>query len=127
MCPLQLSELSTSNETSLGAAKERLDHLQAIQEVTTISSPDFQEWARVRLSRQIADYLLRRGYLDAAATLARTENIEPMVDTALFKECAKIEDCLKRRSVSEALSWCKENQSTLKKMKVRSIWVPNLC
>lgn len=116
--PTQLSDLNTNNATSLEAAKQRLDHLQTVHASPSLSSPEYQAWAKTRLARQMTDHLLRRGYLDSAKALARAEHIEPLVDAHLFEDCARIEASLRKGRVAEALAWCKENQSTLKKMKV---------
>lgn len=66
----------------------------------------------------MTEHLLRRGYLDSAAALAQAFSIEPLVDLHLFKECKRIEESLRSHRVHEALAWCREHQSTLKKAKV---------
>ena len=55
--------------------------------------------------------------------LARSEGYEDLVsaDIELFKECTRVEQSLREGRATEALAWCKENNSTLKKMKVRSL------
>lgn len=40
------------------------------------------------------------------------------VDIELFKDLQRIEDSLRAGSATEALQWCKDNSSTLKKGKV---------
>jgi macrophage erythroblast attacher len=67
------------------------------------------------------DYLLRRGYTESAQTLAIDENLNGLtdVDIELFRDLQRIEDALRSGSATEALQWCKDNSSTLKKGKVR--------
>jgi len=40
------------------------------------------------------------------------------VDIELFAQSAKVEQALMRQSCTECLQWCKENNSSLKKIKV---------
>jgi macrophage erythroblast attacher len=42
-----------------------------------------------------------------------------LVDIDLFADIKRIEAALASHSCTEALSWCSENKSALKKMKVR--------
>lgn len=79
------------------------------------------KWAQVRLERQIVDTLLRRGFVGSAESLAQSRNLDGLVDVEiqLFDELRSVETALSRGSAVEALAWCKDNGSTLKKAKVR--------
>ena len=44
-----------------------------------------------------------------------------MVDIELFMEVKRIEDVLRKHSCTEALAWCSENKSALRKAKVREL------
>jgi macrophage erythroblast attacher len=66
----------------------------------------------------MADYMLRQGYTRSAEALVQHEGIESLVDIEVFKESSRIEASLQKRSVVEALNWCKENANALKKVKV---------
>ena len=46
------------------------------------------------------------------------EMIKEYVDLELFAQSRKIELAIKNHSCAEALAWCKENGSSLKKIKV---------
>lgn len=41
-----------------------------------------------------------------------------LVDIELFSDIRRIENALKQRSCTEALAWCSENKSALRKVKV---------
>ncbi|KAF9435220.1 GID complex subunit containing RING finger motif [Entomortierella beljakovae] len=97
--------------------KVRLQHLQDFTTVTTLDSDEFARWSRVRLNRIVIDYMLRDGFRETATLLAKSEHIEDLVDIELFAQSAKVEQALLRQSCTECLQWCKENNSSLKKIK----------
>jgi macrophage erythroblast attacher len=122
---LQLSDINSQTSSTLQATRARLDHLQELYSLppnTTLLSPQYAAWARTRLTLQLIDYLLRKGYSDSAALLAEEEGVARLVDLDFWSECTRIEGALRRGSASEALVWCRENQSALKKMKVRGLF-----
>lgn len=112
----KLSTLQSEEATLHKAAKARLQHLQDLHTVPSLLDVKYDDWSRVRLSRLLVDYLLRAGYADSAASLARAKGIEELVDVDAFVACHRIE-----RSLSEgmntalALEWCKEHGKELKK------------
>ncbi|KAF9973530.1 GID complex subunit containing RING finger motif [Actinomortierella ambigua] len=97
--------------------KVRLQHLQEFTTIPTLDSDDFGRWSRVRLNRILVDYMLREGFRETAALLAKSEGIEEMVDIELFVQSRKVEQALQRFSCTECLQWCHENKSSLKKIK----------
>lgn len=54
--------------------------------------------------------------------------MQKLVDIELFVEVQRIEDALRKHSCTEALAWCSENKSALRKAKVGlshfDDWVP---
>jgi macrophage erythroblast attacher len=44
--------------------------------------------------------------------------MQDLVDTDIFVDAKKVIQCLRNKDCSEALSWCAENKSKLKKAKV---------
>lgn len=44
--------------------------------------------------------------------------VQTLVDIDLFSDIRRIEDALARHSCTEALTWCNENRTALRKMKV---------
>ncbi|CDR99447.1 hypothetical protein [Sporisorium scitamineum] len=112
-------------------AQSRTDHLSALHH-TTFESTEFAEWSKTRLDRMIVDYMLRRGYRQAAQELAQSRGIEDLVDLQLFEDVARIEDSLcppgfngevgeveegSKPSCTLALAWCSENKATLRKIR----------
>ncbi|RMZ70947.1 FYV10 [Pyrenophora seminiperda CCB06] len=99
------------------SAKARLSHLQDLYNVQSLVDVKYDEWSRVRLSRLLVDYLLREGYTESAACLARSKGIEELVDVDAFRACQRVERSLREgRSTGLALEWCKEHGKELKKV-----------
>lgn len=106
-------------ETALHASQRaRIQHLQDLHEIPSLADAKFDEWSRVRLDRMLVDYLLRRGYTDSAAQLAKDKGIEKLVDVQAFLACGGIEESLRMGRTGEALAWCGENKQALKKVDV---------
>ena len=98
------------------SAKARLQHLQDLYQVQSLVDVKYDEWSRTRLSRLLVDYLLREGYAESAACLARSKGIEELVDVEAFVACQRIERSLREgMSTGLALEWCKEHGKELKK------------
>eukprot|EP00817_Percolomonadidae_sp_ATCC50343_P000083 CAMPEP_0117426044 /NCGR_PEP_ID=MMETSP0758-20121206/6224_1 /TAXON_ID=63605 /ORGANISM="Percolomonas cosmopolitus, Strain AE-1 (ATCC 50343)" /LENGTH=373 /DNA_ID=CAMNT_0005210951 /DNA_START=111 /DNA_END=1232 /DNA_ORIENTATION=+ len=72
-----------------------------------------QKWFQTRLNRMIVDHMMREGQHEAAKQLAKTTNIESLVDLKLFKEIQEIERDLEQHCVTMALAWCKTHHSKM--------------
>lgn len=118
----QLQECYTAQNTLITSSRARIAHLQQLDSLASFDSRAYSAWSHLRLQRHLVDYLLRRGYTDSAQTLAMEEHLEGLsdVDIELFKELQRIELALRSGSATEALQWCKDNASALKKGKVRA-------
>lgn len=97
-------------------SRRRIQHLQDLFEIPSLADVKYDEWSRVRLNRLLVDYLLRCGYGESARALARDKGIEELVDLEVFVQCSRIEECLKRRSIQECLTWCVEHRPMMKKL-----------
>ncbi|KAH6866861.1 CTLH/CRA C-terminal to lish motif domain-containing protein [Alternaria rosae] len=98
------------------STKARLQHLQDLYEMQSLVDVKYDEWSRTRLSRLLVDYLLREGYAESAACLAKSKGITELVDVDAFVACHKIERSLREgMSTTLALEWCKEHGKELKK------------
>eukprot|EP00128_Syssomonas_multiformis_P004293 Colp12_sorted_trinity150504_noHs@31230 len=105
-------------ELHIKRCNTRLNHLQEYQHVTNKEGEDVNErWKAKRLDRILVDHMLRDGNYDSATLLAKDSGIEDLVDVDLFIASRKIEDALKSRNRAEALAWCAENRSRLRKLK----------
>ncbi|KAJ7634752.1 CTLH/CRA C-terminal to lish motif domain-containing protein [Roridomyces roridus] len=97
--------------------RERLQHLAAIESIPTTNDPEFGRWADTRLDRWLVDWALRSGKEKTARMIAKEKHIETLVDIDLFSDIKRIEGALARHSCTEALAWCSENKTALRKMK----------
>ena len=97
-------------------SQKRIRHLQDLYDIQSLADVKYDEWSRVRLDRLIVDYLLRAGYSKSAASLAKEKEIEDLVDLDVFVQCQKVADSLERCETKEALMWCAENRTALKRI-----------
>lgn len=72
-------------------------------------------WEKTRLDRVLVDYMLRAGLYASGDKLARSERIEPLVDTTLFHEARRVIQALRDRDCTAALKWCADNKRRLAK------------
>lgn len=116
----QLQDCQSAQKNLVTSSRARIAHIQQLEDLPSTESRAYSTWSHVRLQRHLVDYLLRRGYTESAQTLARDEKLKGLsdVDVELFKDLQRIEEALRSGSAIEALQWCKDNASTLKKDKV---------
>ncbi|TFK73498.1 hypothetical protein BDN72DRAFT_814449 [Pluteus cervinus] len=114
----KLSDLQeTSARPTQDVIRERLQHLSSMESVSSTSSPEFARWADTRLDRWLVDWCLRNGKENTAKKISKQKDIATLVDIDLFTDIRRIEDALLRHSCTEALAWCTENKSALRKIK----------
>ncbi|KZT04505.1 uncharacterized protein LAESUDRAFT_727983 [Laetiporus sulphureus 93-53] len=114
----KLSDLQSSAGTpTLGVMRERLQHLASVEGMQSTHDPAFDRWADTRLDRWLVDWSLRHGKEKTARMMAQERGIERLVDIDLFSDICRIEEALKHQSCTEALAWCSENKSALRKLK----------
>jgi macrophage erythroblast attacher len=56
--------------------RERLQHLASVENIQSVSSPEFTRWADTRLDRWLVDWLLRHGREKTARKIAAERGIE---------------------------------------------------
>lgn len=115
--------------------------MAAVENIPMANDPEFGRWADTRLDRWLVDWALRNGKDKTAKMIAKEKHIEArakilhyrkvclsvlqtLVDIDLFSDIKRIEGALARHSCTEALAWCSENKTALRKMKVASITAP---
>ena len=104
-------EEKTLNRQSL----KRIEHLNELYTIPSLTDVKYDEWSRVRLNRLLVDYLLRMGYTESAKALAMEKGIEDLVDLNVFEQCHRIEERLRSGSTAEGLAWCVEHKALMKK------------
>ncbi|KAF8521027.1 CTLH/CRA C-terminal to lish motif domain-containing protein [Gautieria morchelliformis] len=97
--------------------RKRLEHLNSLDTMSGRDDAEFNRWADIRLDRWLVDWALRTGKEKTARQIAHDRGIEALVDIDLFSEIHRIEDALRNHSCTEALAWCSENKSALRKIK----------
>jgi macrophage erythroblast attacher len=115
--------------------RERYRHLATV-ESDSVSEAEYGQWAEKRLDRWIVDWALRNGKEKTARMIAQHKGVEvrvsvrlhlgvinsrdqTLVDIDLFMDIRRVEDALGRQSCTDALAWCSENKTALRKIKVR--------
>ncbi|KAH0826629.1 hypothetical protein J3R83DRAFT_4995 [Lanmaoa asiatica] len=115
---VQLSDLQENNgRPTLDVTHERLQHLALAEALQTTNCPEFSRWADTRLDRWLVDWTLRAGRERTSRKLAQERGIETLVDIDLFMDIHRIERALFRHSCTEAIAWCNENKTALRKIK----------
>ena len=112
----KLQVLHEEEQTIQAHSQKRIKHLQDLYEIPSLADVKYDDWSRVRLDRLMVDYLLRAGYSKSAANLAKEKDIEDLVDLDVFVQCQKVADSLERGETRDALMWCTENRTALKKI-----------
>ncbi|KAG5075995.1 hypothetical protein JHK84_057226 [Glycine max] len=108
---LSLEEGSRAEHLQAQKCRVRLDHLESAD------AENMSEWNNTRMKRILVDYMLRMSYYDTAVKLAKSSNLQDLVDIDVFQEAKKVIDALQNKDVAPALAWCADNKSRLKKSK----------
>ena len=99
-------------------SKKRIQHLENLHEIPSLTDVKYDQWSRTRLDRLMVDHMLRSGYSESAKQLAHDKGVEDLVDINVFVQCQQISDSLRRGETKDALQWCGENKAALKKSQV---------
>jgi len=113
-----MSELHAEQATFVKRCEARIHLLDNMGKAFESGRPEeVEQWTRQRVDRILVDHLLREGYYRTAAVLAEEGKLQDYVDLDMFAATRRVEDSLKGRSCAEALAWCSENRSKLRKLK----------
>lgn len=107
----KVTEAQLSSSEHITAFKGRVDHFKA-----ALAKGDVNGYNQTRTDRVLVDYMLRAGYYDSAIRLATDTNITDLVDIDIFVSSKKVIEGLEKHDCQEALQWCAENRSKLKKI-----------
>mmetsp|Transcript_5102 Transcript_5102/g.10456 ORF Transcript_5102/g.10456 Transcript_5102/m.10456 type:complete len:393 (-) Transcript_5102:261-1439(-) len=109
----KLQDTASEEEDQVQRCRARIQHLALL----TSGPESVNRWRSLHLDRLLVDHMLRCGYYDAAKQLAESSKIQDLVDMDVFYSARNVVDALKKHSCTEALQWCAENSTRLKKMK----------
>ncbi|KAF2071499.1 hypothetical protein CYY_007177 [Polysphondylium violaceum] len=112
----KMEESKTEKENQIKKMRFRLHHLK---HATTNQNDKFsrEEFNETRIDRILVDYFLREGYYKTAIQMSKQLQIESYVDIDIFLSSKKVVEGLLKYDCSEALNWCSDNKSKLKKIK----------
>ncbi|KAK2765915.1 GID complex subunit containing RING finger motif [Arachnomyces sp. PD_36] len=96
-------------------SRKRIQHLECLYKIPSLVDVKYDEWSRVRLNRLLVDHMLRSGFSESAKQLAAEKEIEDLADLNVFVQCQRIAEGLRKGETKEALQWCAENKTALKK------------
>ncbi|KAJ1918728.1 GID complex subunit containing RING finger motif [Mycoemilia scoparia] len=103
----------------LAQSKSRIGTFLELNNMHSTADLEYHGWCQARLDRILVDYMLRSGYHNTAEKLIPMRNVEAFSDAELFATCTKIENALlSLHRCSEALQWCTENRSALRKLEI---------
>lgn len=121
-CMRRLQRLKRKLDDASGAERDDAQRCHArLEHLRTLGRPsrDAQiEWNRQRMDRILVDYMLRFGYLEAAAVLVKHSGLADLTDLHVFEGAQKVLASLQRRECGEALEWCKTHAARLRKSRV---------
>ncbi|KAG7673646.1 putative Protein MAEA-like protein [Nannochloris sp. 'desiccata'] len=112
----KLDDASVTERDDAQRCRARLDYLQALGRPARDAHID---WNRHRIDRILVDYMLRFGYLDAAAKLVKHGSLANLTDLHVFEGAQKVLASLARHECAEALEWCNHNSARLRKARSR--------
>jgi macrophage erythroblast attacher len=108
----QLDEASVAERGDAHRVRARLEHLRALGAPGRDGQVD---WTRPRMPRLLVDHMLRCGYAQSAARLARAAGAEELTELHLFAAAAGVSAGLAARDCAPALAWCAAHRARLQK------------
>ena len=112
----KLIQLRKQEQQLLDNTGKRLKYLKNLQGVKEVESEEFESWAKSRLNQLLCDYLARQGYNDTAQKLATQTNVYDFLDLDVYRVSQRIQESMMKYSCTDALQWCAENKTAMKKL-----------
>ncbi|CAD7704864.1 unnamed protein product [Ostreobium quekettii] len=110
----KLDEISRTEQECAHKCHVRLRHLVELGEP---EEDQVVAWNMERFDCILVDHMLRTGCHNSAFCLAKSSNIEDLVDSNVFLSARRVVEGLKRHDCAEALAWCAANQAKLRRNK----------
>ncbi|KAM9967814.1 hypothetical protein ACTFIW_001901 [Dictyostelium discoideum] len=111
----KMEDVKLEEEQQIKKLKSRLSHLNIATNCQ--NQKDHREiFNNTRINRILIDYFLREGYYDSAIEFSNQLKIKDFVDIEIFLSSKKVVEGLNKFDCTEALNWCNENKSKLKKI-----------
>jgi len=111
----KIEESKKEEEGHIQRFKARMEYLKTYYKKE--DAEYLSRWNASRVDRVVVDYMLREGLYDSAVRLASDSNVTDLVDIEVFISSKKVIEGLTRCDCTEALQWCADNRSKLKKIK----------
>lgn len=112
----KLEATAEQEDAELARCRARLAHLRGL------GAPprDGQvAWNRRRIDALLVDHMLRCGHNRAAAALAASAGIQPLVELHIFAGAQRVVEGLRAHDCGLALAWCEEHRARLRKARSR--------
>ncbi|KAL4109462.1 hypothetical protein PRIC1_001162 [Phytophthora ramorum] len=109
-------------QTDLESCASRARYLETLEEAKIGGDPsvpsrhEHHAEEHAMNDRLIADYLLRRGYLESAKIIKDTKDIAHLVDHELHAQCQAVLKDLRGHQTTSAIAWCSQNGSRLRRL-----------
>lgn len=103
------NQLESYKRLELSLLHNITEKFQLIQQLSTVERPNI-----VHSYRLIAEYLLRRGYFDAAKKLIETMGLSKEFSLEGYEVLTNIKDSLNNAQIHHFLDWAKTNDTKLK-------------
>ncbi|EEB09131.1 ubiquitin ligase complex subunit [Schizosaccharomyces japonicus yFS275] len=114
----KLKRLDETEKKLFRSIREEAEYYGRLDSITSIDSPQFREWSLQRTERHILQYMLMQDMYPSAAILAKRLGMQDNFILDIYSRNCRIVKSLEDCDPTEALAWCVENRSELRKRKV---------
>ncbi|EPZ35350.1 CTLH/CRAto LisH motif domain-containing protein [Rozella allomycis CSF55] len=113
----KVDDIYDENQNTTSSLTKRIKLMNCFENIKQMEDPDFNVWTSTLLERLIVDYLLRNDLNQTANHIYNSLPIKDFLDLDFYASSKRIALSLKNKNCSDALVWCSENKTYLKKTK----------